>query len=119
MPHGLLFGRMRVESTVELVSRTRRGQLLLENLRGRSAYPAEAQAAEIFLRQRTGMLGLDDYRLLEIKPLEPQTWQVNFFDRTTGDEHSVHIIVEKSTTAIYESCALDKQTPLTRFSSTW
>jgi len=59
-PHGLYFGRVRPEEGAEVAKAYLDGRLTLEHLRGRSCYPFAIQAAEIALRQREGLDGIDD-----------------------------------------------------------
>ena len=57
-------------------------KLSLKGLRGRTAYPGVAQAAEYFLRQHSENYRLDAYRLLNVRSLENENlenhWQVTF-----------------------------------------
>jgi hypothetical protein len=59
-PHGLYFGRVRPEHAAEVAKTYLDGRLALEHLRGRSCYPFAVQAAEIALREREGLDGIDD-----------------------------------------------------------
>jgi hypothetical protein len=59
-PHGLYFGRVRPEEAAEVAAAYLEGRLALEHFRGRSCFPMVVQAAEIALRQREGLDGIDD-----------------------------------------------------------
>jgi hypothetical protein len=67
LPHGLYYGRLDPESALEAVAAHRAGNLHLDRLRGRSSYPMPAQAAEIALRRKLGLTGLDDVRLTGLR----------------------------------------------------
>lgn len=64
LPHGVCYGRVEASDVPALIDASERGAWFdLTRARGRCAYAAEAQAAEIALRQRTGELALDAYTL--------------------------------------------------------
>jgi hypothetical protein len=58
-PHGLYFGRVRPEEAAGVAGAYLDSRVALEHLRGRSCYPFALQAAEIALRQREGLDGID------------------------------------------------------------
>lgn len=66
-PHGLYYGRVAPEDVERLVNLYGRGEISLKHFRGRSAFPFATQAAEGFVRQQTGLLGIGDISLLERK----------------------------------------------------
>jgi hypothetical protein len=63
LPFGLYYGRLDPDSALTAVQAHRRGELHLDRLRGRSSYPMPVQAAEIALRRKLGLTGLDQVRL--------------------------------------------------------
>jgi hypothetical protein len=62
LPHGLYFGHVDPAHARLLTDAYARGRIDLEHYRGRSCYPFVVQAAEHFVRARTGLLGVDDLR---------------------------------------------------------
>jgi hypothetical protein len=60
LPHGLYFGRLAPEDAGRVVEAYERGVVELGHYRGRAGEPFAAQAAEHFLRDREGLLGVDD-----------------------------------------------------------
>ncbi|MFP5253130.1 MAG: sucrase ferredoxin [Actinomycetes bacterium] len=54
LPEGLYYGRLTPEEAPAFVETVRAGRLDVEHLRGRCAFPFALQAAEVFLRQKTG-----------------------------------------------------------------
>ena len=59
LPEGICYGQLNPEEAAGLWSAHERGEFYsLDRVRGRSAYDAPTQAAEIFLRQARGPLGL-------------------------------------------------------------
>ena len=68
-PHGVYYGRVGAGDAVTLMSAYARGEVALENYRGRCCYPFPVQAAEYFVRRETGFTGLDDVSLLSSETL--------------------------------------------------
>ncbi len=64
LPHGIVYGRVPPDEGARLADLYLAGQLDPEHLRGRSAWPAPAQVAEVELRRRLGLRGVDDLRLV-------------------------------------------------------
>jgi hypothetical protein len=115
LPYGVLYGRVQQQEVEELVHLTQAGMMRLENLRGRTVYPAAAQAAEYYLRQQTGESGMDSYRLVEAAELEPGNWRVRFISAQTGSHYLINISAEKTETRVFDSCMLDKLTSVVRY----
>ena len=63
LPHGLYFGRLSPADAVAVVDGYEAGTVDLEHYRGRAGEPFAAQAAEQFLRESEGLLGVDDLRV--------------------------------------------------------
>jgi hypothetical protein len=64
LPAGVYLGRVDPDVAVEVVERFDRGEIDPSCYRGRCAYDFATQAAESFLREHTGVSGLDDVALL-------------------------------------------------------
>lgn len=65
LPDGIVYGRVSPAIAPRLAAEFRAGRLDVELLRGRSAWPASTQVAEIELRRRMGLDGLSDLELVE------------------------------------------------------
>ena len=59
-PHGLCFGRVPAARGPEIVTAYEAGEIALEYLRGRAGDPPVVQAADVLVRRRLGLRGLDD-----------------------------------------------------------
>jgi hypothetical protein len=59
-PHGLYFGRVRPEEAASIANAYAAGKITLEHFRGRSCLPFVVQGAEIALRERKHLDGIDD-----------------------------------------------------------
>ncbi len=118
LPHGLLYGRVDAQTAPLILSAYQRGELFLPNLRGRACYPPPAQAAEIYLRQRSGEMALDAYHLLDALETTHGEWRVRFSAGQDRPPLQITLRVEKSQGQVFESCRLDKHTPLTSYTVT-
>jgi sucrase/ferredoxin-like protein len=59
-PHGFMYGQLVPASATPVALAALRGEVELDNLRGRIGIDPFAQVAEIAVRERTGLRGLDD-----------------------------------------------------------
>jgi hypothetical protein len=115
LPQGVLYGRVDALSAAEILAAQRRGQIYLPNLRGRTDYPEPAQAADLFLRQRSGENALDAFQLREIEERGENRWRVGFFDTRSKTIQQVEVELEIRDTEVYESCTLDKATRIKNY----
>ncbi|GLY81427.1 sucrase ferredoxin [Actinoallomurus iriomotensis] len=60
LPHGLFYGDLDERRALVAAEEYRRGRVVLEGFRGRGGQPESSQAAEHFVRARTGVLGVGD-----------------------------------------------------------
>jgi hypothetical protein len=60
LPHGLYYGDLGETEAMAAVDAYLRGEVVLDRLRGRAGMPEPAQAAEHFVRARTGVLGVHE-----------------------------------------------------------
>jgi hypothetical protein len=67
-PHGLTFGRMPAAAGPEIVAGYEAGLIDLDHLRGRAGDPWPVQAADVLVRRRLGLRGIDD---LVVETVEP------------------------------------------------
>ena len=106
LPDGLVYGRVSGEDGPRLADAYLAGQLDLVSLRGRSAWPAPAQVAEVALRERHGLFGLDDVRLLEA---EVRADSADVTLATAGDElHRFRLHAERASPPRHTSCRGDE-----------
>lgn len=115
LPQGVLFGRVDPSSADEILASLKHGQIYLPNLRGRTALPEPAQAADYFLRQRSQEYRADAFQLLEVQQRGENHWLVSFLARDSGEPLQVELVREIQPAEVYESCALDKATHVTQY----
>lgn len=88
LPFGLSYGRVAASEGAQVVRAMLRGELVLDRLRGRTAYPGPVQAAEITLLERLGLAAVDAL-MLEAVEARGEVTSVRF--RKGADVH--HLVV--------------------------
>lgn len=94
LPLGLCYGRVLADEAPALIAATERGDIYdLARVRGRTAYPSEAQAAELMLREQLGELRVDAFSLHSVEPLAGERFRVRFLHTTQAgtQEHTLEV----------------------------
>jgi hypothetical protein len=86
------------------------GRISLDHLRGRCTLPMAAQAAEVALRSRLGLVGLDDVRPLGVRREGADT--LARFDTAEG-AWEVTVTTTRDETALL-TCSARRENPLPR-----
>lgn len=102
LPHGLYYGRVHPEQGKAIIDSYREGNLILDIYRGWSAWDAPVQAADYFLREQTGLRGINDVRLTSSEPSGENRWTVRLAT-TGGQTYKVEVYSEKSEFTVYET----------------
>lgn len=118
-PHALFYGRVLPGDVSGIVDSYRRGEVVLKNYRGRSAYNPIVQAADHFARTETGESGIEAWKVERVSSREGSA-SVSF--RSAERRHEVVLRLELGEPR-RESCNKSKLTTpevwmLTSFSST-
>jgi hypothetical protein len=115
LPHGVFYGYLASGDVPALVAAQRAGAVYLPRFRGRSCYEEHVQAAETFLRQRTGLLDLYRFKMIEITPLAINEWMFHFSDLRTEQTYCVQVRSEPAPFEVLKSCAEETPERLTQF----
>ena len=86
LPHGLYYGRLERGSAAAVLDELLAERVQPDCYRGRSCYPFAVQAAERAVRLDTGLLGLDDIRLVSAHRRNDGAWTVALAARGRGIE---------------------------------
>ncbi len=78
-PHGIYYGHVTPADVPFIVNAYSRGDVHLDNYRGRCCYARVVQAADYFLRRQTGRLSLDSFRYKSA--VKSDKWTVHFTGR--------------------------------------
>ena len=104
MPHALYFGRLGPVEARRVVDRYEEGSLDLDHYRGRAGDPFPVQAAEFFLRQAEGLLGVDDVTPGRRRHLPDNIVEVDFAG-PAGRRYSVKVVLAAATPPRPLTCA--------------
>jgi hypothetical protein len=115
VPDGAYYGRLTPADLASFVKSQQDGQLFLENLRGRCCYDKVTQAADHFLRYKTGLFERSAYLLLGNRRLDERHWAVTFTSPEVGEIHRLTLAQELSSAEHVVSCSPLKTKPVTRF----
>ena len=115
LPHAVLYGRVHPENALAILDTDCKGQIYLNNLRGRVAFPPLAQAAEYYLRREHEEFSIDAYRLLDVQEITAGEWVVRFETHPVGEILTVQTRVGWTEGSVFESCTLDKRTAMVHY----
>lgn len=101
LPDGMSYGRVDAEAGVAIGEAVRRGEVVPEYLRGRTAYPPQVQAAEVALLQELGLTAADALELVADATVDG-SGTITF--RSAVGEHQVSVVAETVAPA-RQSCA--------------
>jgi hypothetical protein len=105
LPDGLWFGRLAVDDAVRAAGEYDHGRILLAHYRGRSSLVTGAQAADYFVRERTGLRGVDD---LTVESVDLAASEVNVTLRNGGHRFQARLRSSEAEPARSVSCREDK-----------
>lgn len=77
LPEGLYYGSVTADSAAALAGTHEAGLLDHARLRGRSIYPAPAQAAQHFAREHTGLRAIDAHPPQAVRRVAHEVWDVD------------------------------------------
>ncbi len=98
LPHGIVYGRVTPASAVGLVEHYRAGEIVIDNLRGRSNQDAVLQAADYFFRQHSGATAINACRATQTTALSDNHWRIEI---TTADGERRYVEMTRDKAAIY------------------
>jgi hypothetical protein len=102
LPEGLFFGRVGEEGLDPILDDYFEGRINLERFRGRSAYTFPVQAAELAVREKTGLAGVHDVELVRVSREDEERWLVTL--RAAGQEFAAEAWVEQGEEPVYLTC---------------
>jgi hypothetical protein len=112
LPDGLFFGRLDPRSAAEVVAGLQRSELALDHFRGRACYAQPVQAAEYYLRRKTGLLGNRAFHLQTAEQTSAQQWRVIFAASDDTIRYQMEIQRQVHEESFFQSCRQDKLSPL-------
>ena len=113
LPDGAFYGRLSPAEAKPFIRSYEQGELFLEKLRGRCIYDPASQAAEQFLRQKTGLRQRTAYIWQEAAALDEKRRAVTF-QEATGQSQRI-ILIQEAPVERLVSCNPLKMKPVTHF----
>lgn len=104
LPAGTLHGRLDVDDACALLDAADRGETVLAGSRGRSAWAAPAQVAELAVRERLGETGLDALDVPHCDTRDEHAWTVTVV-HADGRSWRVQVVSAPTCAERRESCA--------------
>jgi len=102
LPVGVHLGRLAPESSIAVVADALAGRIRLPHYRGRVAYPARVQAAEVAVRSAEQLLAVDDLGLVAVDNALVR------FRSAHGREHAA-VVEERMGPSVPASCGADPE----------
>ncbi|MDT7777969.1 MAG: hypothetical protein QOC99_481 [Acidobacteriota bacterium] len=91
-PHGLFYAHADAYSGRRIVEEYGAGRVALEMFRGRACYSNFIQAAEFFVREESGLAGVEALRFHSSEPAGKEAWRIRFIETASaGRVHEARI----------------------------
>jgi len=115
LPSGICYGRVEPGEVHSIVETAGQNQIYrLDRYRGRCCYDQTVQAADYFLRDRTGVNAASAYRFAGMESAGDQQWIVRFIQTEGGATHKLRITEERTASPMIVSCRSGKKEFLPR-----
>jgi hypothetical protein len=115
LPYGIYYGRVRNVGSQILIEQSINRRIDLEHYRGRSCYSKDVQAAEYFLRKKTGIKEISAFRFINSKNPDKESNFVEFISESDEKRHHVHINKDKEAFMNYTSCKDQEKSPVAQY----
>ena len=114
LPEGVVYGRVGDAETAEqLMKQHEAGVLNTKSFRGRSCHSSEAQAAEYYLREKTGVLEISEFSFKNAKK-GGKKHNIKFVSQSEKKTHGVKLELVKKSVGIIKSCG-DKSSSVPKY----
>ena len=114
-PHGLFYAHVTEQDAATITAAYRARQLVLPKYRGRACYAHPVQAAEYFVRAESGLIGLNDLRLLARARVGEQSWRVQFVAPDAGRSYDTTISSRVTAFHQYLTCTAREEKSVEQF----
>jgi hypothetical protein len=103
-PHGLFYAHVTEESSRAIIDEYEGRRIVLDKYRGRACYSHPAQAAEFFIRSKSGLTGIDELRFLGCEAASVGAWRARFAATVDGRIHEAKVVTVMSEFQSYMTC---------------
>jgi len=113
-PDGLVYGRVREgKAAEELIKQYENGEVNISSYRGRSCHKNEVQAAEYYLREKTGVSEISAFIFNNSKK-DAKKYTVDFLSQSDNKTQRIKIRRDKNAVKIIKSCG-DKDSSIPQY----
>jgi hypothetical protein len=115
LPYGIYYGRVRKENINDFIECSMIKNIDLAHYRGRSCYSKDVQAAEYFLRTKTGIKEISAFSFISLKNPDKENSVIEFISASDEKTHYVHIKKDKEALLNYTSCKDQEKSPVAQY----
>lgn len=115
LPYGIYYGRVSKENINDFIECSMIKNIDLAHYRGRSCYNKDVQAAEYFLRTKTGIKEISGFSFISLKNLDKENSIIEFVSQSDEKAYYVHIKKNKEAFTNYTSCKDQEKSPITQY----
>jgi len=115
-PDGLFYAHVTEHDERAIIEAYGARRIVLTHYRGRACYSQPVQAAEYFVRAESGVIGLDELRLLARERIAAHSWRVRFAAPGTGRVYEVTLTRHASAFHQYLTCNAREEKSAEQFS---
>ena len=108
LPEGLYFGRLDGRALTRVLEAYIDGRIELDHYRGAPCYSMPVQAAELRVREETGLTGFYDLALRSSVRDQSGAWRIRFAAEVAGDLHEVVVEEEHAEVAAFLTCRAER-----------
>ena len=115
LPYGIYYGRVRKENIDDFIKCSMIKNIDFAHYRGRSCYSKDVQAADYFLRKKTGIKEISAFRFINAKNPDNGNFVVEFVSQLDEETHYVHVRKNKESFLNYTSCKDQEKSPVAQY----
>jgi len=115
LPHGINYGHTTPAEARRLVKAYENGAVVLHHYRGRVCLQTPIQAAEHFWREQTGILEIQNFRVITVTETGPNKWAITISASNGDNAQQIHLERRQSDIEIPITCSKKKASPIFSF----
>lgn len=114
-PHGLFYAHASEAAGHLITDEYGAGRVVIEKMRGRACYAPQVQAAEYFVREESGVVGVEDLRFHTSEPTGEGIWRVRFKDANGARVYEARVASRLSEFSTFATCRAENEKHVPQF----
>lgn len=114
-PHGLFYAHLTGTEGQRIAAEYGEGRVVLDKFRGRACYAHQVQAAELFARARSGIVGLGALHFHSSAREGEREWRIRFIETGTSRMHEARVSCRMSEFTNFITCHSTEERPVPQF----